>query len=66
MNQLSLHHLNQADRERDIAEDLRNRQILHAAAQPTKQPAPVAPATRPAPLAPRQGTTPVRARAAGR
>lgn len=63
MNQLTLHYVNHADRERDLAEDLRNRQILHAGRDAT--------AARnhsestqagTAPLSPRQ--TAVRARAA--
>lgn len=63
MNQLTLHYLHQADRERDLAEDLRNRRMLHEAAEPAAEPAPIAPTTRPA-TTPRP--TPVRARATGR
>jgi hypothetical protein len=65
MNQLSLHYVNQADREREIAQELRNRRILDMARATTisAQPSQSAQArSSAADLRP----TPVRARAAGR
>jgi hypothetical protein len=64
MNELTLHYVTQADRERTIESDLRNRQILEAAAQATASIERAAAASRNAPVAPRPTT--VRARAAGR
>jgi hypothetical protein len=60
MNELTLHYVNQADRERTIAEDLRNRQMLASAGQA------VAPADRSAPTAPQANSTAPTASAAAR
>jgi hypothetical protein len=65
MNQLSLHYVNQADREREIAQALRNRQILdttHAPAVAERSAQTTQARTSAADLRP----SPVRARAAGR
>jgi hypothetical protein len=65
MNHLTTLYVNQADRERQIAEDLRNRQILHTAdrnaAEPTRL---VTSASQPATTNPHPAS--LQARAAGR
>jgi hypothetical protein len=80
MNELTLHYVNQAERERTIAEDLRNRQILASsgqavgtaersvpAATPANSSAPTATAAaRTGTPATRPQPAPIPARAAGR
>ena len=63
MNQLTLLYVNQADREREIGEDLRNRQILSDDRLRT-DPARLVPENRQASANPRPAS--VRARATGR
>lgn len=66
MNDLTLHYVNQAERERAIAEDLRNRQILSTAGRASQSPArqtSTAPVDTPAT---QRGQNPVHARAVGR
>jgi hypothetical protein len=67
MNQLSLHYVTQADREREIAQDLRNRQILdatHAGAVAERSARTIQ--TQARTTATDLRSNPVRARAAGR
>jgi hypothetical protein len=59
MNHLTLAYVNQADRERDIQDNLRRRQLLDAAANMTSPVETARSSMRPQP-------TPVRARATGR
>jgi hypothetical protein len=73
MNELTLHYVNQSDRERTIEEDLRNRQLLDAATNIRTEAAATGTAsTDKLVTATRLGKTPtprptaVRARAAGR
>lgn len=65
MNELTLHYVNQADRERSIAEDLRNRQILETANPSTESAERPSPTPATASVA-RPSQAPVRARAVGR
>ena len=65
MNHLTTLYVNQADREREIAEDLRNRQILHVVEPtPTEATRLATSPNQPATTNPRP--TALRARAAGR
>ena len=65
MNHLTLHHLTQADREREISDDLRNQQILQSAAQARPEPThPAATVNRSVTTSPRPAT--IGARATGR